>query len=67
MCLFNGNGALYINPALDVMESIAMASFFLLMTNYVMPDRGCGGAFKAGHVDFRAQDNEVWYQVNPIR
>ncbi|KIM95989.1 hypothetical protein OIDMADRAFT_183452 [Oidiodendron maius Zn] len=62
MCCFNGNAALYIAPGLDVFEGIAMASFFVLLTDYVAPDGDLDGFFSSAKGDMPQAGSEAWYQ-----
>ena len=66
MCCFNGSAALYIAPGLDVFEGIAMASFFLLLSDYVAPDGDLDGFFSSAKGDVPPVGSEVWYQVENI-
>ena len=71
MCCFNGNAALYISPGLDISEAIPMAYFFLLLSEYVVPDGDLDGFFtnfelhdKKGNV--QPGGSYAWYQVRTV-
>jgi hypothetical protein len=68
VCCFNGNAAPYITPGLDIAEAIPMASFFLLLSEYVVPDGNLDGFF--AHYELHDKKGQVvpggssaWYQV----
>lgn len=69
MCCYNGNAASYILPGLDISEALPMASFFLLLTEYAVPDGDVEGFFahyehedKKGN--FQSDGSSAWYQVS---
>jgi hypothetical protein len=68
VCCYNGNAASYTLLGLDLFEALPMASFFLLLTEYVVPDGDLEGFFahfevqdKAGNV--QPGGSAIWYQV----
>lgn len=63
-CCFNNNTALYITPAIDVFESVAMAAFFLLLTEYVTRDGDLDSFFMNGKDAIPEQGSAMWYQVS---
>lgn len=66
-CCFNSNAALYIAPGLDVFEGIAMASFFLLLTEYIIQDGDLNSLFLGAKGDIPSEGSEAWYQVGNFR
>jgi hypothetical protein len=62
-CCFNNNAALYISPGIDVFEGIGMASFFLLLSDYVAPDGDLDSFFVNSKADMPSGGSGAWYQV----
>ncbi len=70
LCVFfDGTAAAYLIPALDIGEAFPMSAFFLLMSNYLVPDEGDRDAFfeqlelidKKGNP--QGQGSLQWYRV----
>lgn len=69
LCVLLDSAALYLKPGIEVVESFALACFFLLMLAYIYPDDDMGqGLFEK--LDIRPTKKKgkmKWYKVSLFR